>query len=395
MALEIDIIKHYRYDPGMDRSFWIGEVGGSVRVDMFRGASGEQLAGSMMSYAEYEAYREAIPRARLPVFRIPEVEIEAPPGNTIGYVVGPTAASAVPAEKANPPIEAETSEEEGFWAQASDWAHGALDVAGFIPGLGAIPDLLNAGIYAVEGNYAAAAISAVAAVPIVGDAAKGVSMASKAAAKISAHTAKEAAEKTAEVAAKKAAEKAAKEKAEKQAAERAAGGRDGGRSKGKTKRDCRLRPYSQGCAGGKTPHHVVPDRVFKNPSQVRYAGGLSHAQGLCICVDGGTPVRKGPKPNEHGLIHGMYDAAEAALGSKGNPVGTALLAEIEALGVASASAITGCNPVTMAAQVRAYHQSKGLSPGSRFRADPRGAKVRNADPSQLGQGSSQTGSGGL
>ncbi|MNV76789.1 hypothetical protein D3C71_1701670 [compost metagenome] len=91
----------------------------------------------------------------------------------------------------------------------------------------------------------------------------------------------------------------------------------------------------------------------------------------------------------------MYDAAEAALGSKGNPVGTALLAEIEALGVASASAITGCNPVTMAAQVRAYHQSKGLSPGSRFRADPRGTKVRNADPSQLGQGSSQTGSGGL
>lgn len=46
----------------------------------------------------------------------------------------------------------------------------ALDVAGFIPGIGIAADVLNAGIYAYRGNYGLAAISAVGAVPIVGDA---------------------------------------------------------------------------------------------------------------------------------------------------------------------------------------------------------------------------------
>lgn len=65
----------------------------------------------------------------------------------------------------------------GFWSAASGWVHGALDVAGFVPGLGAIPDLLNAGIYAAEGDMGNAAMSAVAAVPAFGDAAKGASLA--------------------------------------------------------------------------------------------------------------------------------------------------------------------------------------------------------------------------
>lgn len=65
----------------------------------------------------------------------------------------------------------------GWWSAASGWVHGALDVAGFVPGLGAIPDLLNAGIYAAEGDMGNAAMSAVAAVPAFGDAAKGASLA--------------------------------------------------------------------------------------------------------------------------------------------------------------------------------------------------------------------------
>lgn len=52
---------------------------------------------------------------------------------------------------------------------ASDICHGVLDVAGFIPVLGAVPDLLNAGIYALEGNALDAGMSLVAAVPGVGD----------------------------------------------------------------------------------------------------------------------------------------------------------------------------------------------------------------------------------
>jgi RHS repeat-associated protein len=52
-----------------------------------------------------------------------------------------------------------------------DLVHGALDVAGFIPVVGAAADVLNAGVYALEGDYANAALSLVASVPGIGDAA--------------------------------------------------------------------------------------------------------------------------------------------------------------------------------------------------------------------------------
>jgi LysM repeat protein len=60
-----------------------------------------------------------------------------------------------------------------------DWseiAHGALDVAGFIPVAGAVADIANAGLYAAEGDYANAALSAAAAVPGIGDAAAAVKL---------------------------------------------------------------------------------------------------------------------------------------------------------------------------------------------------------------------------
>lgn len=49
------------------------------------------------------------------------------------------------------------------------WIHTALDVAGLIPALGAIPDGINAGIYLIEGDWGSAGISAVAMVPIFGE----------------------------------------------------------------------------------------------------------------------------------------------------------------------------------------------------------------------------------
>lgn len=55
----------------------------------------------------------------------------------------------------------------------------ALDVAGFVPGLGAIPDLTNAAISALRGNWTEAGLSVLAAVPIVGDAAAGAKLASR------------------------------------------------------------------------------------------------------------------------------------------------------------------------------------------------------------------------
>jgi hypothetical protein len=56
-----------------------------------------------------------------------------------------------------------------------------LDGAGFIPGLGAIPDLLNAGISAARGNWTDAGLSALAAVPGIGDAAAAAKLANRAA----------------------------------------------------------------------------------------------------------------------------------------------------------------------------------------------------------------------
>jgi hypothetical protein len=44
-----------------------------------------------------------------------------------------------------------------------------LDAAGFIPGAGAVPDALNSGISLVRGNYVDAGLSAIAAVPLIGD----------------------------------------------------------------------------------------------------------------------------------------------------------------------------------------------------------------------------------
>lgn len=51
-----------------------------------------------------------------------------------------------------------------------DIVHGVLDVAGFIPVVGAVADVANAAIYAAEGDWGNAALSLVSAVPGVGDA---------------------------------------------------------------------------------------------------------------------------------------------------------------------------------------------------------------------------------
>jgi RHS repeat-associated protein len=47
--------------------------------------------------------------------------------------------------------------------------HTALDIASFVPGFGTVTSLANAAIYAAEGNYADAALSALGAIPLAGD----------------------------------------------------------------------------------------------------------------------------------------------------------------------------------------------------------------------------------
>lgn len=59
-------------------------------------------------------------------------------------------------------------------AAVMDGVQGGLDAAGFFPGLGAIPDLLNSGIYLLRGDGAEALMSLAAAVPAAGDTYKGL-----------------------------------------------------------------------------------------------------------------------------------------------------------------------------------------------------------------------------
>lgn len=168
-------------------------------------------------------------------------------------------------------------------------------------------------------------------------------------------------------------------------------GKDGGR--------CKLRPYAEGCPSG-TPHHVVPDHCFKQPgSQVRYPGAITHGEGLSICVTGsgkystpsGGHTTRAKKPlkqflsevAEHGQIHVAMDAAEALLGASGNPKGTATLGQLEYAGALTAGKVTGCDPADLQRQLREYHQSKGLGPNVKLRADPNG-RIKNLDPKVLG-----------
>jgi hypothetical protein len=58
--------------------------------------------------------------------------------------------------------------------------HGALGAAGMLPFLGAFPDTIDAAIYAIEGKWSEAGLSALAVLPIFGDAPKGASLIDKA-----------------------------------------------------------------------------------------------------------------------------------------------------------------------------------------------------------------------
>lgn len=124
---------------------------------------------------------------------------------------------------------------------ASPDIHDVLDVLGFIPGLGAIPDLANAGIYALQGNYAMAGLSVVAAVPGYGDAVKGGAMVVKGGKKLLISAEKRAVKELAENEAKNLAKQDLKQETKQIAKEtvKKKGPGDGGRVKGTPKDPCK------------------------------------------------------------------------------------------------------------------------------------------------------------
>jgi hypothetical protein len=153
---------------------------------------------------------------------------------------------------------------------------------------------------------------------------------------------------------------------------------------------CMLRPYKpKTCPKGTTGHHCVPDHCFRAPGKggARYPGGISHSQGLCVCVTGST---KSTTPAggdasakdyagyeehyaalaEHGRIHKVFDALERGLGEGGSPKNTAALGDLEDASAATVAVVTGCDAKDLKRQLRQYHQSKGLGPETRWRADP-------------------------
>lgn len=65
--------------------------------------------------------------------------------------------------------------------------HDALTLAGMIPALGAVPDLANAGIYLVEGDWKNAGLSVAMAVPALGEGAAAIKLGDKTAIRVSGH----------------------------------------------------------------------------------------------------------------------------------------------------------------------------------------------------------------
>ena len=68
-----------------------------------------------------------------------------------------------------------------FVEEHSEVIHGVLDVAGFIPGVGAVADMANAAMYVAEGDWLNAASSVVSVIPGIGDTAALASKSAKAA----------------------------------------------------------------------------------------------------------------------------------------------------------------------------------------------------------------------
>jgi hypothetical protein len=102
-------------------------------------------------------------------------------------------------------------------------------------------------------------------------------------------------------------------------------------------------------------------------------GELSEIEGLVICVEGATPTPY----NQHGRIHKSYRDLEKAIGLAGKPPGTASLFELEAAGAKAASKVTGCKTADLMAQLRVYHQAKGMGPDFKVRAYEKPSALTN------------------
>jgi hypothetical protein len=204
------------------------------------------------------------------------------PGSTAGAGGKPT-----PKETAvtpDTPREVQAAQEgKGLWGKLSGPVHFALGAAGFIPGLGAIPDLLDAGVYALEGDMVSAGLSATAAIPLGGDAVKAGTILGKAGKRVAREATerglikgveKEGAQRLEREALDRGAEKAAQKKVGKETGEGAAQGT--GKAKGGVKVEEKQSKRYDKC---KVIEGGVPGQKYKGGRYgTIYPGGAARGQ---------------------------------------------------------------------------------------------------------------------
>jgi hypothetical protein len=147
---------------------------------------------------------------------------------------------------------------------------------------------------------------------------------------------------------------------------------------------CRLKSYDEGCPGGKTPHHVVPDHCSKQPGKggLRYQGcsNITHGDAPCICVTGAYKHSATPAGNlmQHGRIHDIIDPIEDAQPNNKWPY-----SEVRDQGAVAAAEVTGCDAACIADQCDRYYKDRcGVKDGTMMRADSGGKKkVKGLKPS--------------
>ena len=71
------------------------------------------------------------------------------------------------------------TEEDAKKKWVPNWVHTTLDIAGLVPVIGEAFDLINAGLYAAQGDYLNAGLSAASAIPIAGYGASGTKLGMK------------------------------------------------------------------------------------------------------------------------------------------------------------------------------------------------------------------------
>jgi len=236
------------------------------------------------------------------------------PGGAMGAGGKPTPKE--PAVKPDTPKEAQAAQEgKGIWGVVSGPVHFVLGAAGFIPGLGAVPDLLDAGVYALEGDMISAGLSAGAAVPFAGDAVKAGTLVGKAGKQVAKEAAEKALKEKLEREAKdKIAREAAERKTKQEAGEAAAGSvkkGDGVKVKGKEKGPCNHLKKGDGSGPYRGGAHSETSKPLNDGKDSHHMPAKDSYKHTTLDTNDGPAIQMDPKDHAKTSSNGRWgDLAE-------------------------------------------------------------------------------------